>query len=175
MKPIVTLLAAVVVAAPLIAEEKKPAEQPKPAPVATAPAPAPAPVVDSPMVAAAKSAKKSGKKVIVITNDNLTKEGSGNAHITTAKTSRPIVVPPEDPLIAQQREKDAQEKANKAHEARVAERNAKEKAAADQKIGSVAARQEAEGPYGDDPAANEKILEELAKKQQQEKTPQPPI
>jgi len=174
MNRFVTLLAVVVIAAPLLAEEKKPAEQPKPKtqPAASQPAPVPAATTDSPMVAAAKATKKSGKKIIVITNDTLTKEGSGNAHITTTKNMRDIVVPPENPVLEQARKAQAQDRADKERFANEKAKKAKETAAAEQKIGAVAAQQESEGPYGDDPARNEKILEDMAKQKQEQQQPQ---
>lgn len=182
MKPFATVVAALVIAAPLFAEDaKKPAEQPK-TQTAAAKAPAPAaPLADSPLVAAAKAgSKKSGKKVIVITNDNLTKEGTGNAHITTTKESREIIVPPEDPALVEARKTEARNKALKDREDRLAAQKAKADAAAEQKVRNVAGKQDLDGPYGDDPAATEHVLEELAKqreaqKQQQQEKPQPPM
>jgi|GEM_PF-2398286 len=179
MKRIVTFVAAAfVVAAPLFAEEQKPAaEKPKAKPATTqaAPAATAAPMADSPMVAAAKATKKSGKKIIVITNDNLTKEGTGNAHITTTKESRDIIVPPEDPIYVEARKAEARAKAQKEHDDREAAKKAKATAAADQKVRNVSGRQELDGPYGDDPAAAEHILEELAKAKQEQEQAKPPI
>lgn len=174
MKRFVTFVAAVVVAAPLLAQDQsspssqqKPAEQPKPKaqPAATV---TPAPAADSPMVAAAKRTKRTGKKVITITNDNLSKDGSSNAHITTAKEGRDINLPEPDAALIEYRNAPARDKAIKEQQAQAAAEKAKRDAKKDEKLRAAAAQQEMNGPYGDDPAANEKILEELAKKQQQQ-------
>ena len=176
MKRLVTFTAALAVAAPLLAQQPAPAPAPA---TASTPAPAPAssdvkpaapPKVltaapaaeDSPLVAAAKRTKRTGKKVPVITNDNLSKAETSNAHITTTTNQRSIDIP-EDPRIEEARKAEARQKALKEREARVAKDAAKTDQVFREKMERVAAHQEEAGPYSDDPAANEKILEELQK------------
>ncbi|HUR82566.1 MAG TPA: hypothetical protein VM733_17515 [Thermoanaerobaculia bacterium] len=95
---------------------------------------------DSPMVAAAKRANRKGKKPAnVITNETLSKAGSG-AHITTAATQKPFVAPkpyvpprPTPDMIAQQQRDAAKRKAETEAAARVkaeASRNESREAAA---------------------------------------------
>ena len=174
MKRLLSFVAAVVVAAPLLAQDQpKPSTQPA---TTVTPQTTPAPA-DSPMVAAVKRSKRTGKKVITITNDNLSKDGSSNAHITSPKTSRDINLPPPDAALLEYRNAPARQKAIQEQQTRQAADKAKTEAKVDDKMRAVAARQETDGPYGDDPAANEKILEELAKQkqQQQQQDQKPPL
>ena len=185
MKRIITLTAAIVVAAPLIlfADEtpKKSSESAKTVStttVSTTPAPnqpamqAGTPVADSPLVAAAKRTKRSGKKVTLITNETLSKEATSTAHITTTTTPRDVVMPEpsQESLDAERKAETA--KAVKAAEERRATEKTKRDTAYDKKIEQAAARHDDEGPYGDDPAATEKMLEEMAKMKQQQQTTQ---
>lgn len=164
MNRLVTFTAALAVATPLLAQQPapapvsdpKPAEKPK---VAAAPAPA---TEDSPLVAAAKRTKRTGKKVPVITNDNLSKAETSNAHITTTTNQRSIELPP-NPQIEEARKAEARQKALREHEARAAKDAAKADEHFREKLTQVVAHQEEAGPYSDDPATNEKILEELQK------------
>ena len=180
MKRIITLTAAIVVAAPLIifADEtpKKSSESAKTVSTTTAPnqpaMQAGAPVADSPLVAAAKRTKRTGKKVTLITNETLSKEATSTAHITTTTTPRDVVMPEpsQESLDAERKAETA--KAVKAAEERRATEKTKRDTAYDKKIEQAAARHDDEGPYGDDPAATEKMLEEMAKMKQQQQTTQ---
>jgi len=171
MKRLILSAAAFALAAPLLAQQQpapasapagqKPAEKPKVQAPASAPAPAAA-ATDSPLVAAAKRTKRTGKKVPVITNDNLSKAETSNAHITTTTNQRSVDIP-EDPAIEEARKAEARQKALKQREERIAKDSAKDDAAFREKLARVAAHQEEAGPYSDDPSSNEKILEELQK------------
>lgn len=77
---------------PLIADEPQKTETATPAQTTTA---ASAPVADSPLVAAAKRAKRGKKSTIVITEATLKQSGSGGHVTTTTNAMAPLVVPKE--------------------------------------------------------------------------------
>jgi hypothetical protein len=88
MKHALTIAAAVML--PLLAIADEPASAAPPAAATTTTA---APAQDSPMVAAAKRAKRKGRKPAnVITNETLSKSGAG-AHVTTTAVQRPFASP----------------------------------------------------------------------------------
>jgi hypothetical protein len=185
MKRLVMLIAAVVVAVPLAAfgdEPKKTADAPKTtADAAKTTGSQPqvvsavvAPTADSPLVAAAKRTKRSGKKVVVITNDSLSNEAMSKAHITTTTNMRAVVVPSPSAEILQE-ETDARiAKATKAAQEQKDANKAKRDAAIEKKIRETHAQHEDEGPYGDDPAAIEHRMEELSKQNKEPPPEKPP-
>lgn len=163
-----------VAASPLLGEDAKPAAAPAPDPKPTVivlPAP-PAPH-DSPLVAAAKRTKRSGKKVVVITNDTLSKEGTSKARITTTTTPRTYDVYESDQMraanyaIVAEREKKIADEAKKA-------KLAKDQADRKQKAIESASQVENQGPYSDDPAMAEHQMEEAAKRNALPQTPPKP-
>lgn len=100
MKRALTIAAALMV--PLLTLAGEPTSTPA-SPDTTATA-APA-QQDSPMVAAAKRAKRKGKKPTnVITNETLSKSGTSDAHVSTTATQRPITMPKPAAPVAPTRE-----------------------------------------------------------------------
>jgi hypothetical protein len=147
------LVLAAASALPLLAGEKTPEvtiSQPPP------------PSADSPLVAAAKRAKRLGKKPgYVITNATLVTSGS-HAHVTTsATTPAPLNLP-------------APTNAEPKSEGFTPPPPPPSKPSGDpkKKLERAAAAYEMDGPYGDDPAQMEHHLEELSK-EQQAKPPKP--
>lgn len=133
------------------------------------------PKPDSPMVAAAKSANRLGKKpALVITNDNLGKLGEG-AHMTTTTVQRPIDVAksskaaPSGPTTAQTQDskKVQAEQEKKAREVKKAE------AAAKAKLEELSQMVEDDLFSDEDPARAEQKLEEAAAKAAAAQTPKP--
>jgi hypothetical protein len=165
MKRILTIVLALGLGGAAFADdaEKKPAAE------ATA---APAPEVtatpaasDSPMVAAAKRARKGRKASIVITNDTLNKSGAGAHVTTTAKqpafaTAKEPLRPTPEMVYQQQRE------AEKRRQTAQAEKQ-KQAAETQEQATAAAAAMAEEGLYDaeeHDPAQAEKTQEDANKK-----------
>jgi hypothetical protein len=101
MKRFRVLAAACIIALPVIAAEPK-SEEPKKSEPETAAAEASKTVApaDSPLVAAAKKANRFGKKRIVITNDDLKKDGG--RIMTSTNSGAPVYIPRSSPSQTQQ-------------------------------------------------------------------------
>jgi hypothetical protein len=172
MKRFPLLAAACIIALPMVAEEPKTEAKQKSEPAKAAdqvksePA-RPEQVPDSPLVAAAKSANRAGKKRIVITNDDLKKTGG---HITTTNIKSTVNVPTPLPsaeeFLYQQAKKQRTEAAEKAEKDRLA-------AEAEKKRIEGRAAMAAEGSLYDesDPAEAEKKEQEARQPQSSEKKP----
>jgi hypothetical protein len=148
MKHILTVVLALTLGGAAFAADEKPATQ------------------DSPMVAAAKRANRKGKKPAnVITNETLNKTGAG-AHVTTAASQRPIVLPKDPPaptpeMVANQK-RDEEKR-------RLAAQAVEQKKAAEERERALAAAAAAveEGTYENpehDPAEAEKTQEDANRK-----------
>lgn len=157
-------------ALPMLADEPKKSEEPKPQPAPTTTAATTAAQPDSPLVAAAKRANRLGKKSaskVVITNDTLKSSGS-NAHVTTTETLRALpkgqAEPSQEVLELQQREK------NRKVAAEAAAKKEKEEKQRATKVRYAAENAEEEYPDDVDPAQAEKQLQD-ANKPKEEKPP----
>jgi len=161
-------------ALPMLADEPKKSEEPKPQPAKTTSAQTTSaqPAVaqsDSPLVAAAKRAHRLGKKSAskVITNETLKTSGQ-NAHVTTTETLRALpkgeAEPSQEVLELQEREK--QRKAA----AEAAAKKEKEAKQHEKKVSYAAENAEEEYPDDVDPAMAEKKLQD-ANKPKEEKPP----
>ena len=153
-------------ALPMLADEPKKSEEPKPQPAQTTTTAQP----DSPLVAAAKRANRLGKKStskVVITNDTLKTSGQ-NAHVTTTDTLRALprgqAEPSQEVLELQQREK------NRKAAAEAAAKKEKEEKERATKVRYAAQNAEEEYPDDVDPAQAEKQLQD-ANKPKEEKPP----
>ncbi len=164
-----TLLAAWLVAFPLFAAETKPQEKPKSEAQKSEPVKLDAqPQGDSPLVAAAKSTNRSGKKRIVITDQTLKKSGG---HVTTTTISSTVNVPPPmqppEVYLHNVAMKQKAEAADKAARERQAE------AEKQKRLQALAAIGEESSLYSDvDPAQQEQALDNTTKtppKQEQKK------
>lgn len=167
MRSIVTFSAAVLIALPLAAADQKPASQQSPAaqPASAQAAPATdtsaqaSSPADSPLVAAAKHTKRTGKSKIVITNDTLAGAGS-KAHVTTTTSQREVKMPPKEPdtdwtTMENKRVSDAA--AAKANAEAAAKKKAADDEAKKKRMAAMAAAYE-EGYSEADPAALEHEL-----------------
>jgi len=157
MKRILVTTAMLALALPMLADEPKKSEEPKPAPAQTTTA-----QPDSPLVAAAKRSNRLGKKSTskVITNATLKTSGQ-NAHVTTTETLRALpkadVEPSKEVTELQQREKDRKAAADAAAK--------KEKEEQKRAVKASYAAENAEEAYPDDvdPAHSEKQQQDANK------------
>jgi hypothetical protein len=163
MKRILATTAMLALALPMLADEPKKSEEPKPQPAQTTTA-------DSPLAAAAKRANRLGKKPtskVVITNDTLKSSGQ-NAHVTTTDKLRALprgqAEPSQEVLELQERE---QKRKAAAEAALKKEKEEKERAA---KVRYAAQNAEEAYPDDMDPAQAEKQLQD-ANKPKEEKPP----
>ena len=156
-------------ALPMLADEPKKSEEPKPQPAQTTTAQAAPAQPDSPLVAAARRANRLGKKSgsKVITNETLKTSGQ-KAHVTTTETLRALpkgeVEPSQEVLELQQREKDRKAAAEAAAKK---EKEAKKREA---RVATAAENAEEEYPDDVDPTMAEKQLQD-ANKPKVEKPP----
>lgn len=158
MKHTLAGLLTLALALPLLADEAKKKEEPKPA---IAPAAQP----DSPLVAAAKRANRLGKKPsskVVITNETL-KAAGGNAHVTTTQSQGSleavVKMPPPAPTPEMVRAKQLEDLRAKEAEAAAAKQKAEEQRA--KRMRYAAQNAEEEYPDDVDPAQAEQNLSEV--------------
>ena len=140
MKRTLISLAGLLVTASLVAATEQPA-----APRTTTTAP------DSPLVAAAKKTKRTGKTRIVITDDSV-KNAKGGHLSTTKIQSNIFVAEPQKSTEQVMAETKAKEKERAAERAKLAKAAAEEK---QKKIARAVAAAEDDGPYEVDPATVE--------------------
>src|SRR5687768_17107092 len=147
MRRALTILA--LAAVPVFADEPAKKSEPEAAQPKTISA-APASEADSPLVAAARRTKRGKKSTHKITNANLGKYGSNNAHITTTSKQEPIVMPaalPPSAPTAEMKHAAEREEARKVAQAE-AEKKKKDELEAKKKAAAAAERAE-EGMYGE--------------------------
>lgn len=170
MKRTFVTTAMLALALPMLAEEPKKSEEPKPQPAQTTTAATTVAQADSPLVAAAKRANRLGKKStskVVITNDTLKNSGQ-NAHVTTTETLRAL---PRGHAEPSQEVLDLQERAEKRKaEAEAAAKREKEEKQRQAKIRQAAQNEEEAYPDDVDPAQAEKQLQN-ANQPKEEKPP----
>jgi hypothetical protein len=98
MKRLIIFAVAALAAAPLLADDPKPAPAPQVETITLSGVDAPQ---DSPLVAAAKKSKKNNaKKKVVITNATLNKDAS-KSKVTTTKTLTDISIPVDPAIVAE--------------------------------------------------------------------------
>ena len=137
MRPLTTLAAALLIAAPLFAADAPKTDNPQTRTAAPQ---------DSPLVAAAKRAAKARTgKTIVITNATLAK--NRGAGMTTTESQPPITLPSPDAALIAMEQKASQPQANSGQTAR--------QSPAEERQRLVAARAEENGPYSDNPQGDE--------------------
>jgi hypothetical protein len=169
MKRTFVTTAMLALALPMLADEPKKSEEPKPQPAQTTNAATTTAASDSPLVAAAKRANRLGKKSTskVITNESLKTSGQ-NAHVTTTETLRTLpkgeAEPSQEVMDLQKREKDRKAAAE------AAAKKEKEAKQHETKVRYAAERAEEEYPDDVDPAQSEKQLQD-ANKPKEEKPP----
>lgn len=182
MRSFATFSAAILIALPLAAAETKPSAQQQTAsaqPAATAAATdtaqlsSSAGTPDSPLVAAAKRTKRTGKSKVVITNETLSKAGS-NARVTTTASQKQLQVPVVDPdhdWSRMEQKKIADEAKAKADAAAAASKKAAADEARRKRTAAMAGAYE-EGYSEADPAAVEHELSTQTSTQPQSTTTQ---